>query len=408
MTDTPTPPEGWYPDPAGSGGTRRWDGTAWTDDVRSAGLEQADAATADAGSAPGEREASAGERSAETASRSDTAADVPAVEVPAVAESDVASAVTAGSETPAASAPTAPSAPAAPVAPTADASAASSAHTTDAVASREPGESASPAAPAAPAVPPAPAAPVAGPAAPPAAAPGYPAAPAAPTGAPAYSSAPGYAAAVTATGYAAAAGAAPGHPGAPGTVAPGGTPGYPVAPTGAATPARPEASTDTIWVWLIVALPLVQLIALFLFDWRSLIEQSIYTAMLSEQGSYSSSVMNFSLETTFLGLGASLLGLLIGGLSVLFAFLDWRQLRARGIQKPFHWAWAFFVFVVTAGVYVIGRGIVLRRQTGKGLGPVWGFIGVTAVSIVITTIWAVILLRDVLSLIQQIAYYYSY
>ncbi|KTR87596.1 hypothetical protein NS220_17380, partial [Microbacterium testaceum] len=34
MTDTPTPPEGWYPDPAGSGGTRRWDGSAWTDDVR--------------------------------------------------------------------------------------------------------------------------------------------------------------------------------------------------------------------------------------------------------------------------------------------------------------------------------------------------------------------------------------
>ncbi len=34
MTDTPTPPDGWYPDPAGSGGLRRWNGTAWTDDVR--------------------------------------------------------------------------------------------------------------------------------------------------------------------------------------------------------------------------------------------------------------------------------------------------------------------------------------------------------------------------------------
>ncbi|MDF2990218.1 MAG: PPE-repeat protein [Microbacterium sp.] len=363
MTDTPTPPEGWYPDPAGSGGTRRWDGTAWTDDVRPAGATQADAVTADAGEAPGEREASVGEPSAEAVPRSDaavdvSAADVPVVEVPATAEPDVAPPVTAETETPAAPAPTAPSAPTAPVAPTA--------------------------------------------------------APAAPTGAPAYSSAPGYAAAAAAPGYAATAAAVPGHPAAPGhpavpgAVPAGGAPGYPVAPTGAATPARPDASTDTIWVWLIVALPLVQLIALFLFDWRSLIEQTIYTAMLSEQGSYSSSVMNFSLETTFLGLGASLLGLLIGGLSVLFAFLDWRQLRARGIQKPFHWAWAFFVFVVTAGVYVIGRGIVLRRQTGKGLGPVWGFIGVTAVSIVITTIWAVILMREVLSLIQQIAYYYSY
>ena len=34
MTDTPTPPDGWYPDPAGGGGLRRWNGTSWTDEVR--------------------------------------------------------------------------------------------------------------------------------------------------------------------------------------------------------------------------------------------------------------------------------------------------------------------------------------------------------------------------------------
>ncbi|WP_258222908.1 DUF2510 domain-containing protein, partial [Microbacterium sp. HMWF026] len=34
MTDSPTPPDGWYPDPAGGGGLRRWNGTSWTDEVR--------------------------------------------------------------------------------------------------------------------------------------------------------------------------------------------------------------------------------------------------------------------------------------------------------------------------------------------------------------------------------------
>ncbi|KTS87553.1 hypothetical protein NS183_10630, partial [Microbacterium testaceum] len=75
MTDTPTPPEGWYPDPAGSGGTRRWDGTAWTDEVRPAVTEHADAAQADAPSPAG---AEATEVVAAGESRDETEAAAPA------------------------------------------------------------------------------------------------------------------------------------------------------------------------------------------------------------------------------------------------------------------------------------------------------------------------------------------
>jgi len=36
VTQPPPPPPGWYPDPAGSGGVRWWDGQDWTDHVQQA------------------------------------------------------------------------------------------------------------------------------------------------------------------------------------------------------------------------------------------------------------------------------------------------------------------------------------------------------------------------------------
>ena len=348
MTDTPTPPDGWYPDPAGSGGTRRWDGTAWTDEVRpAAGARESasDAAVASASSGPDETPSN--ERA--------TRADEPAAPAPVEPS---------------------PSAPGAVPAAASDVAAPAAASDVPAPAASAPDSPAPAAAAAAPSAAPAPVAPVA------------PVAPAAvPAGSPAYSSS---ASSAPASSF------APGYPAGAG------------APVPMAT--KRDIPTNTVWVWLIVALPLVSVLMLFLFDWKSQLEQFLYAAVLAEQGGYSSSstMMNFSLNSTLFSIGMSVLGLVLGGLSVLFAFLDWRQLRARGIVQPFHWAWAFFVFIVTAGVYVVGRGIVLRRQTGKGLGPVWGFIAVTVVSIVTASLWVIFLLRDFFAVMEQLMYTYSY
>lgn len=259
MTDTPTPADGWYPDPAGSGGLRRWNGTAWTDEVR-----------------------------------------------------------------PATAAPEAPAAPSAP----------------------ETIPVASSAAPEAPVTPSAPA---------------YP-------GAPAYPAAPAYAAA-------------------------------PAAPA----PARADIPTNTVWIWLAVALPLLSVVALFLFDWTTYVQESIYASAFPEQAPY---LASSSLVVTA---GTSAFSFVVIALTVLFSFLDWRQLRARGIQKPFHWAWSFTVLAISSvGVYVIGRAVVLRRQTGKGLGPVWGWIAVTLVTIIAASIWVVMLFNAIIPIIEQLQYTSGY
>ena len=108
-----------------------------------------------------------------------------------------------------------------------------------------------------------------------------------------------------------------------------------------------------------------------------------------------------SIGMTIASLALSVLGYLVVGVGILFAWLDWRQLKRRGIQKPFHWAWAFLALVITNGVYVIGRGVILRRQTGKGLGPVWVWIAVTLLSLIVGVVYAGIILSDVFDLISR-------
>jgi hypothetical protein len=104
---------------------------------------------------------------------------------------------------------------------------------------------------------------------------------------------------------------------------------------------------------------------------------------------------------TLASLGLSALGYLVAGIGILFAWLDWRELKRRGIQKPFHWAWAFLALVVTNGVYVIGRGVILRRQTGKGLGPVWVWIAVTVLSLIVGVVYASMIMGQVFDLILE-------
>ena len=74
--------------------------------------------------------------------------------------------------------------------------------------------------------------------------------------------------------------------------------------------------------------------------------------------------------------------LLIGWIvSIWLAASDGRELQSRGIQRPFHWA---FCFIPSWGptIYIIGRSVVARSRTGRGLAPIWWHIGLAVGSFV--------------------------
>ncbi|HRN28587.1 MAG TPA: DUF2510 domain-containing protein [Terrimesophilobacter sp.] len=116
---------------------------------------------------------------------------------------------------------------------------------------------------------------------------------------------------------------------------------------------------NTPWIWLIVILPLLPILALLTIDWANLIDVNDRTGL---------SVFRLFFAPGYL---FAVLGGWVGyGLCVLFAYRDSKELADRGLPKPFHWAWAF----LSSLVYVIGRSVVVRRRTGSGSAPLWAAI----------------------------------
>ena len=116
-----------------------------------------------------------------------------------------------------------------------------------------------------------------------------------------------------------------------------------------------------IWIWLVLALPVVSTILSYATtDWASLASSSAPT-------------------NGALVLGA--LGWVFYGLSVFFAYRDYKTLLGLGVPRPFHWAWGFLSMV-----YVIGRSVVIRRRTGHGILPMWLAIAYMALTLVFTIV----------------------
>ncbi|MDN4642015.1 DUF2510 domain-containing protein [Agreia sp. PsM10] len=138
-------------------------------------------------------------------------------------------------------------------------------------------------------------------------------------------------------------------------------------------PRRVDPSTPlyTPWIWLIVLLPLLSIVELLFWDMDAYMASSI-SATRDPLAQYS--------DPGYLLIQGS--SWLFYAVTVLFAFLDRRVLLQRGFDRPFHWAWTF----LGSTVYIIGRSVIVRRRSGRGLLPIWVTIGVFVVSLVVAIV----------------------
>ena len=128
---------------------------------------------------------------------------------------------------------------------------------------------------------------------------------------------------------------------------------------------------STPWVWIIAVLPLISLVDTLTTDYSSLVDSATAT---------STTVPAMSGREAL----SSLLGLLLWGATVLFAWFDHKALRARGVVRPFHWA---FAFIPVTLVYLIGRFVVLRKRVGRGDGgPLWLHIAVVLLCTIVSVV----------------------
>lgn len=167
-------------------------------------------------------------------------------------------------------------------------------------------------------------------------------------------------------------------------VAPGGyAPMPPVAYSSSPAAGPVAVETNTVWIWLAILASTLPIISLFLLD------SSGFMAAVINAERNPAGVADSSLALSMQSITISILNWAFIGLAILFCWLDWRELRGRGVPAPFHWGWAFFALLSGGiAVYMIGRAVVLRRRTvAGGWPPLWVWIGVTVLTTVVAIVW---------------------
>jgi hypothetical protein len=123
--------------------------------------------------------------------------------------------------------------------------------------------------------------------------------------------------------------------------------------------APPGTSVNTVWIWLVLLLPLLRLV-----PWTP-VDMSTMGGIGSESDPTAVLQAEIAVFTQPAYLASLLIGAAITAAIVAAAALDWRALNRRGVPSPFHWAFAFSAVLTVFCVYPIGRAVVTKRRTGR-------------------------------------------
>ena len=170
-------------------------------------------------------------------------------------------------------------------------------------------------------------------------------------------------------------------------------------PTNFAGPGQPARVTDgtsanTVWVWLIVLLPLACVIPTF--GYMAYLQQAMLDMLhvIPFDGSEIDPQDMVALQMGMIFnpwyVVLTLLSLATVGVSVWFAYLDARELERRGFTRPFHWAWT----ALSPFVYVIGRFVVVRRRGGQSTAPLVVLIVTQAAFLIGVVAWTTIMMTQ--------------
>ncbi|MFB2596334.1 DUF2510 domain-containing protein [Herbiconiux sp. P17] len=147
-------------------------------------------------------------------------------------------------------------------------------------------------------------------------------------------------------------------------------------PTAAAIPSVP-AGTPAYgpFIWVITLLPLISFLLIPLL--LPSLEQSMRSSLADPYGNQPL-YGGYSMSGLVIQGVVNLLSLLIAAAVIVLAYFDHRWLLRNGYVRPFHWAWAFL-----GTVYPIGRSVVVRRRSGRGIAPMWVAIAIAALGLII-------------------------